>query len=84
MNSKSSEEAVGGVTISFHDVPAMGAAKGRGFSPMDGTSVASNSLMAVRRCSGGWKGALGSGCQDCLWKWCARDCITLWWPTSCL
>ena len=68
---------MGGVTISFHVVPAVGVASGRGFSPMDGTSVASNSLMAVRRCSGGWKGTLGSGCQDCLHEWCVRDCTRL-------
>ena len=70
MNSKSSEEVVGGVddvTTSFHDVPpvvAAGVLRGRGISPMEGTSLASNSLMAVLRCSGGWKGALGSSCQE--------------------
>ena len=71
MNSKSSEEVVGGVddvTTSFHDVPpvvaAAGVLRGRGISPMEGTSMASNSLMAVLRCSGGWNGALGSSCQE--------------------
>ena len=71
MNSKSSEEVVGGVddvTTSFHDVPpvvaAAGVLRGRGISPMEGTSLASNSLMAVLRCSGGWNGALGSSCQE--------------------
>ena len=76
MNSKSSEEVVGGVddvTTSFHDVPPVvvaGVVRGRGISPMEGTSVASNSLMAVLRCSGGWNGALGSSCQEELCEIC--------------
>ena len=56
------------VTTSFHDVPPVvavaGVLRGRGISPMEGTSMASNSLMAVLRCSGGWNGALGSSCQE--------------------
>ena len=64
------------VTTSFHDVPPVVAAsvlRGRGISPMEGTSVASNSLMAVLRCSGGWKGALGSSSQEELYDVCVNN-----------